>query len=810
MGTSPQVFFATSCTNSLYRFPEPRAQMKFGLLSFKPKIHPERMHKLGLALLTICLLLFVAFARGEQGELLPGTKPLTLEGDLSAQMVDGIDKFLLRAIDQTFTNRAKTYDAGKNEAESRRSGLRKIIGAVDERVASPAIEVETNVAETDLFTVQEVRWPVFAGVHGEGLLLRPKSTTVARVIAIPDADQTPEMIAGVVEGVSAERQFARRLAEHGCEVLTPVLINRDDAWSGSERLKKFTNQPHREWIYRQAYELGRHIIGYEVEKVLAGVDAFESEQSNSKLPIGVAGYAEGGLIAFYSAALDPRIKAALVSGYFGSQQRIYEQPIYRNIFGLLENFGDAEVANLIAPRALIVEYSVAPKISGPPTPHEGRNGAAPGKLQTPEYESVEMEVERARQYFNKRNLKAADPFTIISGNEGMATGPCADRGLAALLNGLGMKLEFLQNPGKVKTEAHSSPHASERQHRQVKELEDFTQEIFVECAGARSNFFWNKIKATSPQEWEKESVPYRKIFWEQTIGKFPAPDLPLNPRSRRLQSTETNISEYEVVLDVFPDVFAWGYLLVPNDIKKDERRPVVVCQHGLEGLPEDVISTDTNNPGFHYYKGFGTRLAQQRFIVFVPHNPYRGGDKFRQLQRKANPLGKSLFSIIFAQHEKILEWLSQLPFADSKRIAFYGLSYGGKSAMRIPAVLDNYALSICSGDFNEWVKKNVSLEYPGSYMFTGEYEMPEWDLGHTFDYAEMAALIAPRPFMVERGHHDPVGLDEWVGREYARVGAFYDHLGIPERTRIEYFEGPHTIHGMGTFEFLHKQLNFPQ
>src|SRR5262249_40195267 len=130
------------------------------------------------------------------------------------------------------------------------------------------------------------------------------------------------------------------------------------------------------------------------------------------------------------------------------------------------------------------------------------------------------------------------------------------------------------------------------------------------------------------------------------------------------------------------------------------------------------------------------------------------------LQRKANPLGKSLFSVIIAQHEQVLDWLSSLPFVDSDRMGFYGLSYGGKTAMRVPAVLNRYALSICSGDFNEWVRKNVSVDARLSYMFTGEYEMPEFDLGNTFNYAEMAALIAPRPFMVERGHDDAVGIDE--------------------------------------------------
>jgi len=180
------------------------------------------------------------------------------------------------------------------------------------------------------------------------------------------------------------------------------------------------------------------------------------------------------------------------------------------------------------------------------------------------------------------------------------------------------------------------------------------------------------------------------------------------------------------------------------------------------------------------------------------------------LQRKANPLKKSLFSVILGQHDRILDWLSELPFVDPQRIAFYGLSYGGKTAMRVPSLLDRYRLSICSADFNEWIKKNVTVDSPYSYLFTIEYEMPEFNLGQTFNYAEMAALIAPRPFMVERGHDDGVAPDEWVAYEYAKVRRLYDKLGIGDRTAIEFFNGPHTINGAGTFEFLHRHLDWPK
>lgn len=104
--------------------------------------------------------------------------------------------------------------------------------------------------------------------------MEPKSAVRAQVIALPDADQTPEQIAGIAPGRNA---WAHSLAAAGCRVVIPVLIDRHDEWSGNARIR-FTNQPHREWIYRQAFMLGRTVIGYEVQKVLAVVDWLRSAE----------------------------------------------------------------------------------------------------------------------------------------------------------------------------------------------------------------------------------------------------------------------------------------------------------------------------------------------------------------------------------------------------------------------------------------------------------------------------------------------------------------------------------------------------
>jgi hypothetical protein len=148
-------------------------------------------------------------------------------------------------------------------------------------------------------------------------------------------------------------------------------------------------------------------------------------------------------------------------------------------------------------------------------------------------------------------------------------------------------------------------------------------------------------------------------------------------------------------------------------------------------------------------------------------------------------------------------------FVDGERIAFYGLSYGGETAMRVPAVLEGYCLSICSGDFGDWTRKVADTHYEGSFMNSLEWEMPYFNMGSTFSYAEMAYLIFPRPFMVERGHHDLVQPDEWVSYEYGKVNFFYNQFNLGDKTEIEFFNGGHSMRSEGTFRFLHKHLNWP-
>ncbi len=803
---------------------------------------------------------------GEIPPVLPGTLPLEEEGDLALRMNDGIHTFLDSYLTVTRERRLRLWEQifelveglpGQrrqqvlDSLEELRLRLRQICGVRDNLESSPELRIWAAVDEVPQLAqcgdvdVYEVFWPAFDAVCGEGLLLVPREVSpIADVVAIPDADQTPEEICGLHPGRSSSRPWALELARGGCRVLVPAVISR------TIRSLYRVKLTQREYIYRPAYELGRHVLGYEVQKILAGLEGLrrsdppagtQAPGASGERPLALAGWGEGGLLALLTAAIcggegfawpegrphpglpsttwslaerrppptpdrHLRLKAVVVGGFFGPREVMWQEPIDRNIFGFLKHFGGAELVVLSAPASVIVDMTPGPEVTVPPG-----LGGSPGRLTSADPHSVRAEFAYAEVLLGKLRRFAPESARPILVDEvrGVEAG-ISPQAVTAFLRQLRGREEEVQ-PTPVLPVYFRDPRPADREGRQLAQLERHTMWLLEESHFVRRQRlpFTDTFSAKRVElgDYARAMERERVFFYHDVIGKIDWPIEELQVRTRLWRKAPAWIG-YEVLIDVFrPGVFAYGILLIPAHLQPGERRPVVVCQHGLEGRPQETIEGD-----HRAYHDFAARLAERGFVVFAPQNPYIFQDKFRLLQRILNPVGCSLFSVIIPQHAQILAWLKSLSFVDGSRIAFYGLSYGGKTAMRVPAVLTDYCLSICSADFNEWVWKNSAINTRGfySYVFTGEYEIFEFDLGSTFNYAEMAALIAPRPFMVERGHLDGVAPDETVAYEFAKVRYLYSVvLGMPERCQIEWFVGPHTIHGKGTFEFLHRFLNWP-
>ena len=737
-------------------------------------------------------------------EPLPGTQPLTFVGDISSHLLDGAHQFVDREIERSPSRRQRLWDLPESSIEKMRARFAVALGAVDSSKLPPSLEfmrrdrMSSLVGRFGPIEVHDVEWNVAESVEpgirlvGSGLYLRPATmSSNLYAIVLGDVEEFPE--------ATAERD-ARILAQNGCHVFMPRMVSRETFASRTNAGARETKLDHREFIYRQAFEAGRNVVGYEVSSLRALVRWIKAQAMTSPPRIAIFGQGEGGYLALATAALEPQIEVAVVVDAFGSHDRLWEEHPELNMWGRIAEFGDAEIARLILPRTLVIDSQDKPD---PVRPRELAKQAAPVAPRIPT--AADARTEAAR-------IRGANDSTVVMVTTPVRRGPIMyGSSTEFVLRKFGQFGERSSSVGAVdyiNTDAIDIASAHSRQQQLVDNMSAYTQALIREAEYTRNAKLVELIKANGrdAEKWPTTITDWRKEFYDEVIGRFPYDLKPFNAQTRRIYD-EPKYTGYEVTLDVFDEVIAYGVLLVPKDIKPGERRPVVVCQHGLEGRPQDTIE---NNAGERYYHRFAAKLCERGFVTFSPQNLYIFKDRFRELQRKLNPLKKTLFSLIVPQHEQICRWLKTQPFVAGDRIAFYGLSYGGKSAMRIPPLVEHYGPVICSGDFNDWVRKTTSIRDPFSYVGTGEYEIWEWNLASTFNYAEMAALIAPRPFMVERGHRDGVGIDEWVDYEYAKVRRLYADLKIPERTEIEHFDGPHEIHAVETFRFLHRHLNWPE
>lgn len=150
-------------------------------------------------------------AAGAQPVTLPGTRPLEGDEDRAVAMRAALRRFYQAQIDASVTERAARWQrdftspaAYAASVEPNRARLRRVIGLVETRPpveAGPELvaTVDRPALRADLptHTVRAVRWRAFGDVWAEGLLLEPKREVVARIVALPDADQVPELLAGL-------------------------------------------------------------------------------------------------------------------------------------------------------------------------------------------------------------------------------------------------------------------------------------------------------------------------------------------------------------------------------------------------------------------------------------------------------------------------------------------------------------------------------------------------------------------------------------------------------------------------------------
>ncbi len=251
---------------------------------------------------------------------------------------------------------------------------------------------------------ERVEWTTMDGMRMPVYVLIPDGVTEPRpgVVAIHGHGYGSREIVGL-EPDGAERgaepglhkDFAVALVKQGFVVAAPELLAFGDRRL-PEDIAAGPKQSSCARISAQLMLLGRNIGGVRVAETMQTVGYLLSRPDVKAGAIGCMGISGGGLVAAYTAALDERIGATVVSGYANTFQGSILSRMHcldNYIPGILQDAEMPELIGLIAPRSLLVESGDTDRVF----PREGAMKAMEKLAMI--YEAAGAEEELAVDYF---------------------------------------------------------------------------------------------------------------------------------------------------------------------------------------------------------------------------------------------------------------------------------------------------------------------------------------------------------------------------------------------------------------------------
>jgi dienelactone hydrolase len=264
-----------------------------------------------------------------------------------------------------------------------------------------------------------------------------------------------------------------------------------------------------------------------------------------------------------------------------------------------------------------------------------------------------------------------------------------------------------------------------------------------------------------------------------------------------------------------------AYLLTPTGAAPVGKRRAVLCLHGHgngmndvvgdpgQGSPERRAEVSAHISAHNY--DYARQYARMGFVALAVEA--RGfGERSEGLESLDSEcvvpglvslfLGIPIVGQRLRDDQSAVDYLRTLPGVDAERIACVGLSEGGKRTLYLSAMDDRIRAAVISGYYStltgairEWNKLenwDICNYVPGLLRYA--------------DYPDLAALIAPRPLLIEYATDDDLYDQDAVSEALEATMRTYMAHGVPEHFDADIFTGGHRWSGQKSFAWLNRWL----
>lgn len=229
-----------------------------------------------------------------------------------------------------------------------------------------------------------------------------------------------------------------------------------------------------------------------------------------------------------------------------------------------------------------------------------------------------------------------------------------------------------------------------------------------------------------------------------------------------------------------------AYLYLPDQRPQGKRLPAMLIPHPTGSLGKGIVDGQGKAN-----RGNGPELAVRGYVVLAPDYPSFGDYTKYDFENDRYVSGtmKGIFN-----HMRCVDLLQSRDEVDPERIGVLGHSLGGHNSM-YAAVFDprlKVIVSSCGWDpFHYYKKGDITGWTSNRYMplLKTKYGLDPNRV--PFDFYEVVAALAPRPFFSNSPLHDSNFDHNGVKKAIAAAQPVYDLLGASQNLKVIYPDSEH-------------------
>lgn len=306
----------------------------------------------------------------------------------------------------------------------------------------------------------------------------------------------------------------------------------------------------------------------------------------------------------------------------------------------------------------------------------------------------------------------------------------------------------------------------------------------------------------SAGEWKTQSTELRRRLKEM-LGLDPEPPRgPLQARVTGEIETPDFVVE-KLIYQSIPGLYVTGNLYRPKAIDKPLPAIVYVCGHSRVEKNGLILGSKTHyqhHPEWYASNGYVCLVVDTLELGEVPgihHGLYHYG-MWNWTSEGYTPAGVETWNAIRA-----LDYLLTRKEVDPARIGITGRSGGGAVSWFAGAVDERFAVVAPVAGITDLENHVVDG------VIDGHCDCMYYVNAYRWDFPTVAALVAPRPLLIENTDNDPIFPLDGVRRIHAQATRAYAWLDAPEKLSLVIGKGGHedtTEIRWPSFAFMNKWL----